>query len=352
VYRLESPAEFPNELKVRGNGKVKVRSHLTGAAGVVLVKFNPICLTNTTPSARAKVASQLFVDRAATPPQLRRGLFSCPCRSRVPLLVVRTTIAMFLAFAPFSMTAQTAEPTSVAAPADLDRRIDEVIHERKYAWRMPRVPGQQKEQGLIVRFLTAVGNMLSRMIGRVVDWIDELLKWLFPNSRPRSPFFGSLVSSQGLLYLLLAIVLSALAVFLIRVRNKRRKGTALPPVSLEAIPNVADESTAADQLPEHGWSKLGRELIERGEYRLAMRAFYLASLVRLSQQQLIAIARFKSNRDYENELSRRAHSYPNLRQRFSDNLRIYERVWYGDHAADRELADQFAASAESIRADA
>jgi len=27
-------------------------------------------LTNTTPSARAKVASQLFLDRAATPPRL------------------------------------------------------------------------------------------------------------------------------------------------------------------------------------------------------------------------------------------------------------------------------------------
>src|SRR5438552_352392 len=33
-------------------------------------------LTNTTPSARAKVASQLFLCRAATPPRLRRGV-SC-----------------------------------------------------------------------------------------------------------------------------------------------------------------------------------------------------------------------------------------------------------------------------------
>ncbi len=229
-----------------------------------------------------------------------------------------------------------------------------MIQERKYAWRMPRVQGEQKtEQGLIVRFLIAVGNMVSRMIGTVVNWIEELLQWLFSsNNRPRSPFFGSLVSSQGLLFLLLAIVLSALAVFLIRVRNKRKRGIALPPVALQPIPDVADEGTAADQLPEQGWSKLGRELIERGEFRLAMRAFYLASLVRLSQQHLIAIARFKSNRDYENELSRRAHSFPNLKQRFSENLRIFERVWYGDHAADRELADQFAANTENIQVDA
>src|SRR5205823_10339031 len=32
-------------------------------------------LTTTTPSARAKVASQLFLCRAATPPRLRRGVY-------------------------------------------------------------------------------------------------------------------------------------------------------------------------------------------------------------------------------------------------------------------------------------
>src|SRR5437868_11076433 len=35
-----------------------------------------ILLISTTPSARAKVASQLFLCRAATPPRLRRGIFA------------------------------------------------------------------------------------------------------------------------------------------------------------------------------------------------------------------------------------------------------------------------------------
>jgi hypothetical protein len=38
---------------------------------VVLVNIES--LTNTTPSARTDVASRLFLLRAATPPQLRRG---------------------------------------------------------------------------------------------------------------------------------------------------------------------------------------------------------------------------------------------------------------------------------------
>jgi hypothetical protein len=267
----------------------------------------------------------------------------------VPLIV----IAFFFAFSPPTIHAQTESPSAVSS-TELDRRIDEVIHERKYAWRLPRGEAQPKtEQGIVVRFLSAIGNMVSRAVGRVVDWIEELIRWLFSSDETRRrSFFGSLASSQGLLFLLLAIVLSALALFLIRVRNNRRKQIAFSPVVLQPIPDLTDENTAADQLPEQSWSKLGRELIERGEFRLAMRAFYLSSLVRLSQHHLIAIARFKSNRDYEIELRRRAHAFPNLLQHFSENLKTFERIWYGDHTVDRELADQFAASVEKIQVDA
>jgi len=50
------------------------------------------------------------------------------------------------------------------------------------------------------------------------------------------------------------------------------------------VPDLADENIRADQLPEDGWTKLARELLERGEFRLAMRAFYLASLAHLRSE--------------------------------------------------------------------
>ena len=40
--------------------------------------FKSSLLTNTTPSAPSKVASQHFLEGAATPPQLRRGTFGFP----------------------------------------------------------------------------------------------------------------------------------------------------------------------------------------------------------------------------------------------------------------------------------
>jgi hypothetical protein len=55
------------------------RSLLCGADGVVWSATDYWWHDQTTPSARANVASRLFLDRAATPPRLRRGVLQ-PCR--------------------------------------------------------------------------------------------------------------------------------------------------------------------------------------------------------------------------------------------------------------------------------
>jgi len=46
---------------------------------------------------------------------------------------------------------------------------------------------------------------------------------------------------------------------------------------------------------------------------------------------MIAIAKFKSDRDYERDLRRRVHVKPDLLKAFSQNLLIFERAWYGMH---------------------
>ena len=75
-----------------------------------------------------------------------------------------------------------------------------------------------------------------------------------------------------------------------------------------AVPDLNEESVTADQLPEDGWLQLARELMERGELRLALRASYLAGLAHLGHRELIHLARHKSNRDYDRELHRRARA--------------------------------------------
>src|SRR5216110_772017 len=63
---------LPNARIAAPSSAEEGKADAVAAAGVVLVK-KIIILISTTPSARAKVASQLFLCRAATPPRLRTG---------------------------------------------------------------------------------------------------------------------------------------------------------------------------------------------------------------------------------------------------------------------------------------
>jgi hypothetical protein len=250
-------------------------------------------------------------------------------------------------------------PTSgqtVEAP-DLDHAINETIHERKYVWRMPRekVVEPEESQGVIGKFFTKVGQMIRNWVKNAFEWIAKILRKFRP--RPRhadsSPSSGTgwMASMQILLYVLAAAVLIALAIFIIRlVRNRQPPMETVTGEPIAPVPDLTDENIRADQLPEDGWTKLARELLERGEFRLAMRAFYLGGLAHLATHNLISIARFKSNRDYERELRRRAHAIPNLSSLFGDTILSFERVWYGTHEATIDLAQQFAANVDKLKA--
>lgn len=121
-------------------------------------------------------------------------------------------------------------------------------------------------------------------------------------------------------------------------------------LAAQPVPDVADENVGAEQLPEDGWTSLARELLGRGEFRLALRAFYLASLAHLADRNLVSLARFKSNRDYERELQRRAHAFPDLQTLFGENVSCFDRVWYGRHEVTGELVTRFATNVERIKA--
>jgi hypothetical protein len=83
--------------------------------------------------------------------------------------------------------------------------------------------------------------------------------------------------------------------------------------------------------------------------RLALRAFYLASLARLAAGDLITIAKFKSNRDYERELQRRAHAFPEVLSTFAQNVSVFDRVWYGLHEVNPDLVADFAGNVQKIK---
>ena len=247
-----------------------------------------------------------------------------------------------------------------AAPAlstsELDRAIQEVLQHRKYTWRMPRERGvkpDKEQNGIISRFLQRVGELLRRGLKAFFDALGNLLRKLFQGRRSTGgdvSGYGWLFLLKLLPYLLIAAVAAGLGFLLYRVwLSRRRREAAIAAEPIRPAPDLSDENVGAEQLPEDGWTKLARELLAQGELRLAMRAFYLASLARLSERNLISLARFKSNRDYERELRRRGHSFPDLLAVFSDNVSVFERTWYGMHEVSGELVTQFAANVDRMR---
>jgi hypothetical protein len=92
--------------------------------------------------------------------------------------------------------------------------------------------------------------------------------------------------------------------------------------------------------------------MEKGELRLALRAFYLATLAYLAGQELITIAKYKSDREYELELRRRSHTQPHLSGAFAENRAFFESVWYGLHEVTPGIMDRFSQNQEKIRSHA
>ena len=84
------------------------------------------------------------------------------------------------------------------------------------------------------------------------------------------------------------------------------------------------------------------------DVRDMVRAYYLAILSQLGDHDRIVIARYKSNRDYQMELSRRLHAEPELFTLFSRCMAGFERAWYGMHSVAENQISQFVSDQERI----
>lgn len=274
------------------------------------------------------------------------------------------------AAAPGSLRAESAAAAPAAAPVsapvsapavepvELDESINQVIHEEKYAWRLPRekaVEADEAEQGVIGQFIHNVALMLREWVSDAWDWVKKMVGKFWPGgslggSGVLPSLWSAITPLQVLMFVLIAVVLCTLGVFLFRLwQNRVHRGKVVQSAPVATAPDLRDENVGAEQLPEDGWTKLARELMERGEYRLALRAFYLAGLAHLAGRNLIRLARFKSNRDYERELQRRGHAIPQLSPAFGEMVATFERVWYGLHEVNGETVGQFTRSVDKLK---
>lgn len=283
--------------------------------------------------------------------------------SQTPAIAV-ILVAFLLLFAPGKASA--AESVAATSPEQvkkLDHSIEEVLNQRRYEWRLPpdesKVVESDSTRGWLYNVLLEMRTGLIKAIKAIYKFVDKTIDWidsLFPKSKPKAVDgkTGSSVDWMGgmriLLFVLLAAVAGALAVFFWRYWKRQKTSTVIAAQAVPARPDLTDENIAASDLPENEWLAMAREQIAAGNLRLALRAFYLAGLAHLGERELLKITRFKSNQEYVRELGRRARSKPELQVVFGDTVLDFERAWYGLHEVTPDGVSDYQRKVERILA--
>jgi hypothetical protein len=276
-------------------------------------------------------------------------------------------LAFFLALCPVSRAFGEPETPGITrhensiSSEKLDNAIEKVINRPEYTWRMPREKPPEAEGNSafyeflqpIIKILSDGWNYVKRGLARAWQFIRDIFARIIPKfPKIKAPDSSWTSFSRAFIVIPLACVLIVLAFLAWRAWKDRKPRTIVALAEIKTIPDITGDDVDAGALPEDGWLDLARELIEKGELRLALRARYLATLASLARQDLITIARYKSDREYELELRRRSHARPRLAGIFAENRALFESTWYGLHEVTSGIMEQFARNHEEIKGNA
>lgn len=218
--------------------------------------------------------------------------------------------------------------------------VERALADSEISWRMKRVSEKSEEDS---SFVGAAFEKMVEMAKYTGEKIGDFLEWLLGREDRRvSPPVkgGSGAGADGFLRLLafLGIALVALFILWVVVAAVTRKPLEPKDAGPDSVGDVEleDESVHAALLPSDRWLNMAREKAEEGDYRLAIRAVFLATLALLGSKQLLVLAKHKSNLEYANELSSRGLAKEG-RTVFNEFRKGFDRIWYGQYAAAESM---------------
>lgn len=299
---------------------------------------------------------------------------------RATSLPIMALLAMLCVSAPSAATASVSPSVSglqqpakggtaaqPSPPAQLDakqlgQQIDKVLQKDIFQWRMPReaLTAKDQKKSWLEDFMDGVSGWfkgLWKSIGDLFDgWLKDHFKEWLKNLRGDSPEGTELRPATpwaDSVNLILKGLLAVLAVVVVVLLIRQWRRLPPPPARADTTPavNLESDQVVATQLPENEWLRMAEDKINSGEFRLAMRALFLATLAHLGERRLLGIVKSKSNGDYVRELAMRARDRDELRGRFNDSVRTFDWAWYGWHDVTRDLLDQFRENHQHITSD-
>ena len=161
------------------------------------------------------------------------------------------------------------------------------------------------------------------------DWLGGLFSF-----RGTGSTFWAWVRGVSLTVLVALLIL--LLYLAIRIWRARAQGTSGAAAKAEASEKTK-EKRRVEALPAGVGQKRGglldaaRECYQQGQYREAIIYLFSYQLVRLDKNQLIRLAKGKTNRQYLRELGRRL----TLRRLLEQTMVAFEEVFFGNYAIDR-----------------
>lgn len=272
-----------------------------------------------------------------------------------------TSLSIVLVFS-FVLSAGTvsSEDAVVRQSSELGEAISTTLEQKKYQWQLPRrevlEAERSAEQSWLASRLQEVAESTRELVealGELIeDWIEKLMNNQSgtgnADKTENIKFFKEIGSTMSLA---LVLIVLGLIVWVFVALYRKHRSEAPVEVDDEGVGGFVDlesEDIIASQLPENEWMKLAREQLAGGDRRLGVRALFLASLAQLGESRILKIARFKSNRDYRRELERRLRRKGDLIPAFDENVRQFERSWYGTHELSEAEVEVFLGNHEKI----
>jgi hypothetical protein len=237
-------------------------------------------------------------------------------------------------------------------PQQLQQSVRQAMQSTEYDWRLP-VPAAARPQGIpwlvrvtdrLIDGLKSIGRAIGKAIDAFFDWLRKLFEVA---GAPRAGALPTKGLHWGLYFLIaFALFLAGWIAWRRRWFQRARPKPAAP--ALAAVKLDADDLTA-DQLPEESWLALAARSLAENNFRVALRAYYLANLAWLGRSQFLTIHPGKTNREYQRELRRKARAFAGARELFAVNIAAFERAWYGQHEVSAGDAAAFRQRIESIK---
>lgn len=162
-------------------------------------------------------------------------------------------------------------------------------------------------------WLENLWNWLKRMFKRA-------LRYIFSDIEPAVGFFRTVL--KILPYIIAGLTLFFIIKFFLKVNSRSIANS-------ETTKSQVEISEEESLMNDKNLPQLIEKAILKGNYRLAIRYYYLLALKKLSDDKLINWQQEKTNEDYINELTKN-----NLSNDFKNITFIYDYVWYGNFLID------------------